>query len=82
MNKVFFSADRFDKKILNILKQGLKFCFYITIFSSILLLIYETFIASPTLFYTGLSLFKSSLFFMVTFIICGIAFSKIKDEVE
>lgn len=82
MNKVFFSADRFDKKILNILKHGLKFCFYITVFSSILLLIYETFIASPALFYTGLSLFKSSLFFMVTFIICGIAFSKIKDEVE
>ena len=58
MNKVFFSADRFDKKILNILKQGLKFCFYITIFSSILLLIYETFIASPALFFVVLLLAK------------------------
>lgn len=69
-----------DKKILRIMKIGLKYSFGFCIFATLILLTYE-FINLPTLFYAGISLLKSGLFFIATFTICGFAFDKITHEI-
>lgn len=72
--------NNIDKKILRITKFGLTFSFYFCIFASIILVTYE-FLSIPALFYTGISLLKSGLFFIATFTICGFAFDKIVREI-
>lgn len=69
-----------DKKILRIMKIGLKYSFCFCILATFILLTYE-FFNLPTLFYTGISLLKSGLFFIATFTICGFAFDKITHEI-
>lgn len=69
-----------DKKILIIMKTGLKYSFYFCIFATLVLLTYE-FFNLPTLFYAGISLLKSGLFFIATFTIFGFAFDKITHEI-
>lgn len=69
-----------DKKILRIMKIGLKYSFCFCILATLILLTYE-FFNLPTLFYAGISLLKSGLFFIVTFTICGFAFDKITHEI-
>lgn len=69
-----------DKKILRIMKIGLKYSFCFCILATLILLTYE-FFNLPTLFYAGISLLKSGLFFIATFTICGFAFDKITHEI-
>ena len=69
-----------DKKILKIMKTGLKYSFYFCILATIVLLTYKVF-SFPTLFYAGISLLKSGLFFIVAFTICGFAFDIITHEI-
>ena len=68
-----------DKKVLtivgNVLKGSLIFCL-IAIF---ILVTYNT-IGEPNAYYIGISLLKSGLFFIVGFLICGVAFNKIMGE--
>lgn len=60
-----------------LVKKGILFSFLLTIISTFILLIYHLFYANPITFYIGISLFKSSLFFLCFFIIFGIAFDTI-----
>lgn len=69
-----------DKKILKIMKMGLKYSFSFCILATLVLLTYE-FFSFPTLFYAGISLLKSGLFFIVAFTICGFAFDRITHEI-
>ena len=73
------SIKNFDRKIIKIMKIGLYFSYTFCIFASLILLTYN-FYNEPHLFYTGISLLQSGLFFLVTFIICGFAFNKLFDE--
>lgn len=74
------SIKNLNKNIMKIMKIGICFSFLFCTFASLILLTYN-FYSEPQLFYTGISLFQSGLFFLVTFIICGFAFNKLFDEV-
>lgn len=70
-----------NKKITNpkvklIMYSGIKISFIIAVVAVFILELYcEN--AIPFAFYIGTSLFKSSMFYIVMFIICGCVFNKI-----
>lgn len=70
-----------DKKILKIMKIGFIFSFVLCVISIASLFTYETFYNIPSLFYSGISLFRTSLMFACMFFICGIGFDSIKKEI-
>ena len=69
-----------DEKILKIIQSGFKYCLCLAIFATLILLTYDFGIKLPDLYYSGLLLFKSSLFFFVDFIVCGYAVDTIKKQ--
>ena len=81
MNLLFTNLKKLDSSIVRVCVNGIKYCFLLTLSSVLLLSVYLT-LPSLGLFYVGMSLFKSSLFFMVFFIICAIAIDTIKKEVN
>ncbi len=82
MNQLLIEFKEMNSSILKLMKSGLKFSFVFNIFSTLILLTYDFGFAYPILYNTGISLFKTSLFFMVGFIICGFAFNKIYKELS
>lgn len=74
--KIIKSAKQLDKKILKLIKNGLKFSFVFCLIANFILATY-TVLGEPNAYYIGISLLKSGLFFMVGFIICGFTFNKI-----
>ncbi len=82
MKQLLLEFKNIDCSILKLMKLGIKFSFLISIISIIILFTYDFIYTSPSTYYIGISLFKSSLFFMVGFVICGFAFSKIKNELK
>lgn len=81
INKFIDTIKNLDIKIKNIMNKGLVFSFLLCIFSTILLFTYEFIYENPNLFYIGISLFKSSLMFCCSFIMCAIGFDTIKNEI-
>lgn len=77
--KIMKKIKQVDKKILTIVKNGLKWSFIFCLIASYILVTYTT-IGEPNAYYIGISLLKSGLFFIVGFIICGLAFNKILSE--
>ena len=82
MNKLLLEFKNIDINITNLMRHGIKFSFLLIIFASIILLTYDFLFTYPIIYYAGFSLFKTSLFFMVGFIIFGFAFNKIKAEIS
>lgn len=70
-----------DIKVKKIMNTGFKFSFILAMISIISLFTYEIFYSIPTLFYAGISLFRTSLIFACTFFICGIGFDTISKEI-
>ncbi len=70
------NVRQIDKKILKIVKNGLKFSTVFCLIAIYVLVLYIT-LGNPYTYYIGMSLLKSGLFYLVSFIICGIAFNKI-----
>ena len=68
-----------DKRIKQIMKLGIKSSFIFCLLSTTFLFTY-IFFKHPFLFYAGISLLQSGLFFIATFIICAYSFSKIINE--
>lgn len=81
MKKTLLKLKNVDNSILKVLYNGLKFCLILALLATFILSIYHT-VHNPDIFYIGISLFKSTLFFIVFFIICAIAIDTIKKEVE
>ena len=77
--EIIKNIKQIDKRILVIVKNGLEVSLIFCLIASFILVTYNT-IGEPNAYYIGLSLLKSGLFFIVGFIICGIAFSKIISE--
>jgi hypothetical protein len=71
-----------DIKIIKLMKVGFIFSFILCILSSIILYTYEFFYSLPILFFIGISLFRTSLSFGVTFFICGIGFDTVSKEIN
>lgn len=78
--KLFITTyKKLDSSISKVCNNGLKFCFLLSLIATLVLCVYLS-IHNPILFYMGLSLIKSALFFMVFFIICAIAIDTIKKD--
>jgi len=69
----------FNKSIIKIMKHGIRFSFILMLIATYILYIYKS-INNFEIFYIGISIFKSSLFFLVSFIIFGLSFNKIVKE--
>lgn len=76
---IYNSMDKSTKKLMN---NGLIFSFVLAIISSLLLLTYDLFYNSITLYYIGFHLFKNSILFASVFFAFGIGFDRIKKELE
>lgn len=82
MKKILNEFKNMDKKILHIMKLCLNFSFILLILSGALLFTYSTIYSTPTLFYVGISVFTSSLYFFVISLICSLSFNKIRKELK
>lgn len=82
IHKLVNEIKSFDKKTILILKKGLLFSLFLSLFSTFLLAFYEELFAFPILFKVGISLLRTSLMFAVTFFICAIGFDTIKKELD
>lgn len=69
-----------DLKIVKLMKIGFIISFILCLLSSSLLFTYQFIISIPILFYIGISLFRTSLSFGVTFFICGLGFDTLKKQ--
>lgn len=82
IHRLVSEIKNFDKKTISILKNGLLFSLFLSLFSTFLLAFYEELFAFPILFKVGISLLRTSLMFAVTFFICAIGFDTIKKELD
>lgn len=82
MNQLLSEFKKMDTSIVSLMKSGIKFSGSIIIFSNLLLLVYDYIYAAPIIYHIGISLFKTSLFFIVGFIICAFAFHRISKELK
>lgn len=78
MKRLIDEFNKIDKSILKVMKSGLHFSFVFCIFATFILALYIR-VHIPKLFYIGISLFQSSLFFFVAFITYGFIFNKMKN---
>ena len=69
-----------DEKVKKIMKYGFIFSLCFCFVATFILFTYNTIYASPDLYYIGLQMIQTGLFFVVEFIICGIAMDKIKKQ--
>lgn len=79
IRKLENTFKNFDKKIVSLMKFSWLFCFVIAILATSFLISYH-FYPLPILFTIGFSLVKTSLFLIVTILICGIGFDTILKE--
>ena len=75
--KIFTNMDLDVKRILH---TGLKLSFVLILISTYILYIYQS-VNTQAAFNIGISLFKSGISFIFSFIIFSICFSKIKFEI-
>lgn len=80
MRRILIKLKNIDNPILKVLYNGLKFCLVLALLATFILSIYRT-VHNPDIFYIGISLFKSSLFYIAFFIICAIAIDTMKKEI-
>ncbi len=71
----------FDTKLKNLMKHGFLFSFFMLIIAAFILFTYRFFYTLPLLYYIGLSLFKVSIIYFVTFLCFGFAFNKILSDI-
>ena len=69
-----------DIGVKKITKNGFKFALFVCIISVCILLVYNYIYSAPNLYYIGLSLFKTGLYFAVEFVICAFAFDILKGQ--
>lgn len=82
MKKIFNEFKNIDKNISSIMKTCINFSFTLLIISTIILFTYSNIYSVPTLFYIGISIFTSSLYFIVISLICSLSFNKLKKEMK
>ena len=78
MKRLIEEFNKIDKSIFKVMKSGLHFSFVFCIFATFILALYLG-VHIPKLFYIGISLFQSSLFFFVAFITYGFIFNRMKS---
>ena len=81
INKLKDTFENIDKKNLNIMKKGLKFCFGILILSISILLTYLIFVKHIFVYQLGLLVFELSLYFAIDFIVAGVVVDTIRKQI-
>ncbi len=81
INTLLNKIKNLDLKVVKLMNIGMFISFLIALISIATLITYEVFYSLPSLFYIGISLFKSALTFGIMFFICAIAFDTIKKEI-
>ena len=79
MKLVLSKVKSIDKSILKVLYNGFKFCLILALFSTFILSLYHS-IHNFNLFYIGISLFRTSLFYIAFLFICSIGIDTIKKD--
>ena len=69
-----------DKKDLKIMKNGLKFCFFILMVSISILVTYLFFIHNVFVYQIGILVFQLSLYFAIDFIVVGLIVDSIQKQ--
>ena len=82
MKQLLMEFQKIDHSIIKLMKSGVRFSFGIVVIATIILLTYDFIYASPFVYYIGLSLFKTGLFFIVSFIIGALAFHRILNDLK
>lgn len=70
-----------DKKDLKIMRNGLKFCFFILIISISILFTYLFFINDFFVYQVGIMMFQLSLYFGIDFIVAGLVVDTIQKQI-
>ena len=68
-----------NPRIIHIMKKGIVFSILLCLIAIFILEIYCN-RGVPFAFYIGISLFKSGMFFIAMFIICGFVFNKVTEN--
>ena len=79
MKLVFSKLKSINTSILKVLYIGLKICFVLLLISTFILSLYHS-IHNFNLFYIGISLFRTSLFYIAFLFICSIGIDTIKKD--
>ena len=79
MKLVFLKLKNINTSILKVLYIGLKVCFVLLLISTFILSLYHS-IHNFNLFYIGISLFRTSLFYIAFLFICSIGIDTIKKD--
>lgn len=79
IHKLENTFRNFDKKIVSLMKFSWLFCFILAILATSFLISYH-FYPLPILFTIGFSIVETTLFLVVTILICGIGFDTILKE--
>lgn len=82
MNKILLEIKHYDKSVLKLMKTGLQYSFSLLVFSCVILFTYNFIYPSPVSYEIGISLFKSASYFIASFIVFGISFNKIKQDLK
>lgn len=82
VNILLDKIKNLDTKIVKIMNTGIIFSFIITLISVATLITYEAFYSLPSLFYIGISLFRTALTFGIMFFICAIGFDTVQKEIS
>ena len=79
MKLVLSKLKGINNSILKVLYTGLKICFVLLLISTFILSLYHS-IHNFELFYIGMSLFRTSLFYIAFLCICSIGIDTIKKD--
>lgn len=79
-NKFKCIFDDLDKKVLKIMKNGLRFSFFVLLFSIAILITYLFFVHSILIYQIGLLVFQLALYFAFDFVISAIAVDSIHKQ--
>lgn len=82
MNQLLLEFKKLDSSILKLMMCGIRFSFVLLILACLVLLTYVFVYTYPIIYRIGFSLFKSSLFFMVGFIVFGFTFNVINKDLK
>ena len=82
MKELLMEFKKIDHSIISLMKSGIRFSFGIIVIATIILLTYDFIYTLPLVYYIGLSLFKTGLFFIVCFIIGAFDFNRIMRDLK
>ena len=80
LNTLFNNIKNLNIKIKKIMETGFCFSLIVCLLSILILYTYHKTHYSPIMYTIGTILFKTSLMFFASFIICGIVFNKLIEN--